>query len=71
MERDAVHSEAIASIGYDPPSRVLEVEFAGGGIYRYFDVPPEVYERFLQADSKGRFITCCIKPAYPYQKWPA
>ena len=39
MERIAVESSNLASIGYDEASMVLEVEFKHGGIYQYFDVP--------------------------------
>lgn len=43
MNRTSVTSSNIASIGYDPSSLTLEVEFTDGSIYQYFDVPEAVY----------------------------
>jgi hypothetical protein len=50
-----VDSSAISRIEYDPSTRQLFVTFRGGGTYTYYGVPPEVYEAFLRAPSKGRF----------------
>jgi|HubBroStandDraft_3_1064219.scaffolds.fasta_scaffold510959_1 hypothetical protein len=56
MQRVPVESRGIASIGYAPQERVLELEFRQSReIYRYFDVPSEEYTAFLAADSKGTF----------------
>ncbi len=57
MERTPVTSSSIASIGYDPTEKVLEVEFHHGGVFQYFDVPGEEYEAFRAADSIGRYFT--------------
>jgi hypothetical protein len=42
MNREAVTSSNIASIGYDEDSQTLEIEFLNGGLYQYFDVPPNL-----------------------------
>ena len=36
MERIRVKSGTIRSIGYDESTKILEIEFQQGGIYRYF-----------------------------------
>ncbi len=66
MKRQRVKSSSIQSIGYDEPSQTLEVKFAHGGIYQYFDVASEVFEQFLAAPSKGQFFHDEIRDAYPY-----
>ena len=66
MHRDAVDSTALASIGYEPESRTLEIEFRSGSVYRYFEVEQEVYERLLVATSRGRFFSRHIRDRYPY-----
>ncbi len=66
MRRAPIDSTSLASIGYDPSHRVLEVEFHGGRIYRYLGVPPRRYEELLHADSAGRFLNTRIKGVYPY-----
>jgi hypothetical protein len=55
IKRDAVHSIAIASVGYSKRLRALEIEFRNGAIYRYLDVAPAVYHDLLTAPSKARF----------------
>jgi hypothetical protein len=67
MERTAVTSSNIASIGYDPASQTVEVEFHEGGVFQYYEVPQEVYDDFLAADSKGKFFNQYIKH-YNYAK---
>lgn len=57
-------SSAIASVGYDPKRETLEVEFKSGNVYRYFDVPEEVYQDLLQARSKGRYFGSYIRGQY-------
>jgi hypothetical protein len=68
MERYSVASSNIASIGYDAPSQILEVEFLSGTIYQYFGVPENMYNELMQAGSKGRFLNTYIRNAYGYSR---
>jgi uncharacterized protein len=68
MNRMPVDSSNIASIGYDPISQTLEVEFMKGNIYQYFDVPSQVYEGFITADSKGKYLASQIKGNYRFTR---
>jgi hypothetical protein len=68
VEREPVISTNIASIGYEPDTETLEVEFKTSGIYHYFNVPPFMHERLMTADSVGTFFNAEIKKAYPCQK---
>jgi hypothetical protein len=54
-DRVALGSAAIASVTYDPEKRRLDVEFRGGGTYRYFKVPLSIYRALLKAESAGAF----------------
>jgi hypothetical protein len=67
MNRQPVESGAVKSAGYDPVEQVLEVEFAGGGVYKYFGVTLKAYNCFLSARSKSGFIRSEMK-GIPYQK---
>ncbi|PIQ69150.1 MAG: KTSC domain-containing protein [Candidatus Taylorbacteria bacterium CG11_big_fil_rev_8_21_14_0_20_46_11] len=67
MQRTPVTSSNICSIGYDQSS-VLEVEFTDGDVYRYFGVPENLYQQFLQATSHGQFLNDQIRYNYRYQK---
>jgi len=64
IKRVPVQSSAIATLGYSKPIRALEIEFRNGAIYRYLDVPPNVYEALLRARSKARFYDDNIRHRY-------
>jgi len=68
MERQEVNSSNIASIGYDPETSVLEIEFRGSGIYEYYDIPRDVHEKFARAPSHGRYFDQYIKDLYKFSK---
>jgi hypothetical protein len=68
MHRTPVASSSIASVGYRPASRTLELEYRGGGVYQYIDVPPLEYDSLMQANSKGRFVNAHIKGRYRYRR---
>lgn len=66
MERQAVTSSNIASVGYEETSETLEVEFSKNGrVYQYLNVPAFMFERLMQANSVGIFFNAEIKNAYP------
>jgi len=64
MKRNEVSSSNIASIGYDSDSETLEIEFKGGGVYRYEGVPKEVYAKLMDASSKGKYFHAYIRDIY-------
>lgn len=68
MYREKVKSQTLRSIGYDPAGRVLELEFTGGSVYRYSDVPESVYFALAVADSKGRYFDYFIRDRYDFRK---
>ena len=46
----------------------LELEFGSGAIYRYRDVPAQVYDELLRAESKGRYFNQHIRNRFRYAK---
>ena len=69
MDRTAVVSSNVASAGYDPEQRILEVEFRGGSVYQYAGVPVEVYQEMCDpAVSVGRFLATRIKDVYTAER---
>lgn len=68
MERVSLASRAVVSAGYDPASQTLELEFASGRIYRYYEVPQGTYEWLLRARSKGAFVTRVINERYAFRE---
>ncbi len=58
-------SSAIQSAEYDPDTRTLTVGFKGGSLgYTYRQVPPDVWEQLVTADSPGTFWRESIKDQY-------
>lgn len=69
MNRVSVSSSNLASVGYDPGSMTLEIEFLNGGVYQYFNVPAHVHRGLMAAGSHGSFFDAHIKKAgYLYRK---
>lgn len=68
MERQAVSSSNIKSVGYDKKEKTLEVEFHNGRTYWYFKVSPRVHEGIMSAPSAGKFFHRMIKEKYDYQQ---
>jgi hypothetical protein len=66
MRRVPVESSVIAEIGYE--DEIMEVRFNNGGVYRYFNVSPEVCLNLLRAGSKGRFFNQEIRGEYPCKR---
>jgi KTSC domain len=58
-------SSVIKCFKYEPEKLGLLIWMHNGRCYRYFYVPPIVYEGLLVADSKGRFYNTRIKGKYP------
>lgn len=68
MERELVSSSNLVSVGYDADSETLEVEFKGGSVYQYFNVPVFMHERMMVADSIGIFFNAEVRNAFPCEK---
>jgi hypothetical protein len=68
MNRIPVSSSNVASVGYDPSTQTLEVEFHNGNVYQYFDVPQHVYDALMNAASIGSFLSSNIKGVYRYAR---
>lgn len=68
MRRQTVSSSNLHSVGYDQETRTLEIEFHGGRIYQYSNVPTQVYEGLMNAGSHGRYFHQRIREVYSYRR---
>lgn len=57
-------SAVISRYHYDAARQVLRIVYVSGLTYEYREVPPQVYEEFRAAYSKGRFLNAVIKKYY-------
>ena len=63
-----VESSNLKAVSYDAENRELYVWFLGGGIYVYYDVPPERYAGLIEAPSHGSYFVEHIRNTYRYRK---
>ncbi len=68
MEREAVRSGNIRSVGYDAGTKTLEIEFHSGGVYQYSGVPEKRYQAMMKSSAIGAYFIRDIKPWYSYKK---
>lgn len=66
MKRTPFDSSALDRVGYDATRQILEIEFKGGHVYQYLDVPASTYAALLKAESKGNFVNEQIKGAFDF-----
>ena len=62
-----VDSSMISAFKYDEAGETLDVMFTRTGLYRYFDVPPDVVEGLRKASSKGSYMRYEIIDFYNYE----
>ena len=55
MERKRVKSDKVRAVGYDPKTRVLEVELRDGSVLAYSGVSQEVHRQFMNAPSPSSY----------------
>lgn len=65
MEMQKVKSSNIAEVGFETR---LRIKFTSGGIYEYHDVPEEICQNLLKADSIGKYFHAGIRNKYPFHK---
>lgn len=81
MERKAVTSHVMISIGYSPAEKILQVEFPKRQkdnvrpVYNYLDVPQEKYDALMgkgkpegEKHSIGSYFLHFIKPNFKFER---
>jgi hypothetical protein len=64
-----VQSTALEQVGYDPDRRCLRAKFRDSGrTYVYSEVPQEVYDSLLFAESVGTFFNENIRDCYEFEE---
>jgi hypothetical protein len=68
-EVQGVESSLIKEVAYDAATKVLTVQFVDKPEkYQYKDVPEEVYNALMTAESKGAFFVKNIKDKFEFTK---
>lgn len=63
---ETISTALIADLEYK--GQTLRIEYANGNSYEYFDVPKNIYIKFINADSQNRFARRQICNSYVYRK---
>jgi KTSC domain-containing protein len=61
-------SSVIRSYRYDPADRHLDVVFVSGRLYRYHDVPEDIYQGMRRAFSRGEYFNANIRERFRYTR---
>jgi hypothetical protein len=62
-------SSNVVSAGYSRGT--LEIEFKGGRVYNYSDVPPDIYAGLMAAPSPGAYVNQFIAYTFNYEQGEA
>lgn len=62
MKMHSVTSSNIAAVGHE--GRHLRIQFHSGKTHEYEDVPPEIHEQMLKADSVGKFFHAHVRNGF-------
>ena len=68
ITRTKIISDTLLSVGYDPDSELLELEFANGDICNYQKVQPYLYMGLMGSDSKDAYFNTYIRDKYHAEK---
>jgi len=56
-------SSNIAEVGYDMPTLTLQIKFLNGGIYNYWPISRNMFDKLMVASSKGLYFSKHIRGA--------
>lgn len=68
MNHVPVSSSQIKSVGYDAATRTMEVAFQSGDTWAYDNVPTNIYESLIDAESVGKSFHSLVKGKYAGRK---
>jgi hypothetical protein len=66
VKRIKLGASKLVSAGYTADSKVLELQFEDGSRYQYFDVPDELYDELLSADSADEVFEREVEPKFAF-----
>ena len=68
MKRSPFKSSNLKSVGFEKPSKSLEIEFKSEGLYQFSGINPNTHRFLMAAPSKGKFFHKNIRGQYPFKK---
>lgn len=68
MNRTPVASSQLKSVGHDPATNKMHIEFKNGSIYEYDDVSADEHQSLMGASSVGSHFDAHVKHGFAYKK---
>ena len=68
IEMVPVSSSNLTAVGYDEQNNVLRIAFKSGDVYDYYDVPPDIFQNLMSAESLGSYHYYNIRMNFAYEK---
>jgi hypothetical protein len=68
MTQTKVAADILRSIGYDPDTKLLKLEFTSGDIYDYQKVKPYLYMGLMNSNAKDAYFNKYIRDNYEVEK---
>ena len=65
--RHPVVADHIESIGYDLPSKTLEVAYKTGAVFQYAGIPEMEYEKLINSPAMDLFMNTHVRGHYEYK----
>lgn len=68
MNRTAITANGISQVGYEQGSQILEIEFASGNVFQFFNVPEKMFDQFMSSAHKEFYYERNIYERFPYKR---
>lgn len=68
MTRTPVTSSQLKSVGHDPATNKMHVEFKNGTVYEYADVSAADHQALVSAPSVGQHFNKHVKYGFTYKR---
>lgn len=65
MERKRINSGTLRSAGYEPRTRVLEIEFTNGDVIQYTGVGEDLHRGLMSSASAASYFRDRIEEDFP------
>ena len=68
IEHSVTNSSQIFHLSYDEIEQRLTITYHNGQKYAYMNVPRELFDKLIVAESAGKFLNSEIKGHFKYEK---
>lgn len=67
ITKEITNSSQVTRVKYNEETKTLTVTFKTGKSYDYYEVPKDIFDGLLAAESAGKYLNEFVKPVYKYK----